>query len=75
VEKRKRRAAKFGTALVDDGLKPALTAMELTKASRKDVEPMQQEGLPAGVELSEAGKHGHLIDTAFRLFEQMHEHA
>jgi len=67
VEKRKRRAAKFGTALVDDGLKPALTARELNKASRQDIEPMQQEGMPAGVELSEAGKHGHCIDIACSL--------
>ncbi|KAL0018055.1 hypothetical protein WJX77_003983 [Trebouxia sp. C0004] len=54
VEKRKRRAAKFGTALVDNGLKPALTARELTKASRQDIEPMQQEGMPAGTEIFEA---------------------
>ncbi len=68
MEKRKRRAAKFGTPLVDDGLKPALTASELTKASRHDTEPMQQEVMPAGVmELSEAGKHGHFIDTACSL--------
>jgi hypothetical protein len=65
VEKRKRRAAKFGTALVDDGLKPALTARELNKASRQDIEPMQQEGMPADAEIFEAGMHGHVIDTAF----------
>ncbi len=67
MEKRKRRAAKFGTPLVDNGLKPALTARELTKASRQDIEPMQQEGMPAGAELSVAGRHGHTIDTAFSL--------
>ncbi|KAL0042542.1 hypothetical protein WJX79_002995 [Trebouxia sp. C0005] len=54
VEKRKRRAAKFGTPLVDDGLKPALTAREQTKATRQDVEPTQQEGMPAGTEMTEA---------------------
>lgn len=54
VEKRKRRAAKFGTPLVDNGVKPALTANELTKTSRQDIEPMQQEGMPPGAEGSEA---------------------
>ena len=67
VEKRKRRAAKFGTPLVDNGVKPALTANELTKASRQDIEPMQQEGMPPGPEVSEAGKRGHTIDTACSL--------
>lgn len=67
VEKRKRRAAKFGTPLVDDGLKPALTAREQTKATRQDVEPTQQEGMPAGTEMTEAGKHDHAVDTAFLL--------
>ena len=67
MEKRKRGAAKFGTSLVDSGLKPALTARELTKASRQDIEPMQQEGVPAGADIFEAGKHGHIVDTAFSL--------
>ena len=67
VENRKRRAAKFGTPLVDDGLKPALTARELTKASRQDIEPMQQEGVPAGADIFEAGKHGHVVDAAVLL--------
>lgn len=56
VEKRKKRAAKFGTPLVEDGLKPAITSREQTRASTQQAAPVQEEVVPADVELSEAGK-------------------
>ena len=56
MEKRKKRAAKFGTPLVEDGLKPAITSREQTRASTQQAAPVQEEVVPADVELSEAGK-------------------
>ena len=58
MDKRKKRAAKFGTPLVEDGLKPAITSRELIKAPTQKALPLAEEVVPAGVELSEAGKHG-----------------
>lgn len=56
IEKRQKRAAKFGTPLVNNGLQPALTAKEDTKASVpvQNAVDLLQDATPVASELSEA---------------------
>ena len=59
VEKRRQRARKFGTALVEDGLQPALTSQQATKAQQK-AEHVAAAAVSGDVEITEAGEHAHI---------------
>ena len=57
VEKRRQRARKFGTSLVEDGLQPALTAIQAAKAEALQENAKRTSGaVPARTELTDAGE-------------------
>ena len=56
VEKRRQRARKFGTTLVQDGLQPALTAVQAAKAEAMQDAKRTSEAVHAKPELTDAGE-------------------
>ena len=54
VEKRRQRAQKFGTPLVEDGLQPALTSKQAKEAKQIAVR-ISEVDAPANTELTDAG--------------------
>lgn len=64
VEKRRQRAQKFGTLLVEGGLQPALTSKQAKEAKQSAVRTSEAAG-PADAELTEAGAH---ICNAYVMF-------
>ena len=56
VEKRRQRAQKFGTPLVENGLQPALTSKQ-AKAAKESAAPISEAPALANTELTDAGVH------------------
>ena len=58
VEKRRHRAQKFGTDLVENGLQPALTSKQAKEAKQSAVH-ISAAATPANAELTDAGVQNH----------------
>ena len=68
VEKRRQRAQKFGTPLVENGLQPALTGKQAKEADQSAVH-ISEAAAPASTELTDAGVY---IYSAFLMFYHIH---